>query len=373
MDVTRLVPGPYAVMLLADMGANVIKVEQPGYHSEVMSRRPVVDRHKRSITLNLKTKEAQGVFYRLAEKSDVVVEQFRPGVTQRLGIDYETLNAKNPRIIYCSVTGFGQDGPYRNLPGHDPNYLATAGVLSITGTAEGEMVLPGIPISDLSSGMHAAIGILCALWIRQKTGTGQQIDISLTDAMVSWLGVTRGDAFFRTGSPFRLGQRPSHVYQTKEGKHICIAPIERHFWERLCRVLGVEEFIPYHREILIDEPRSPEKREEILSRLSEIFLTRTREEWVRLLQQEDIPISPVNDMEEAFRDPHILYRRMVEEVEDPDLGKVRQVGVAIKLSKTPGRVEGVAPLPGEHTEQILKELNYRADEIERLREKGALG
>jgi crotonobetainyl-CoA:carnitine CoA-transferase CaiB-like acyl-CoA transferase len=357
-------------MLLADMGANVIKVEQPGYHSEVMSRRPVVDRHKRSITLNLKTKEAQGVFYRLAEKSDVVVEQFRPGVTQRLGIDYETLKAKNPRIIYCSVTGFGQDGPYRNLPGHDPNYLATAGVLA-SPVRDGRCSSRN-PISDLV-GHACGIGILCALWIRQKTGTGQQIDISLTDAMVSWLGVTRGDAFFRTGSPFRLGQRPSHVYQTKEGKHICIAPIERHFWERLCRVLGVEEFIPYHREILIDEPRSPEKREEILSRLSEIFLTRTREEWVRLLQQEDIPISPVNDMEEAFQDPHILYRRMVEELEDPDLGKVRQVGVAIKLSKTPGRVEGVAPLPGEHTEQILKELNYRADEIERLREKGALG
>lgn len=370
---TRLLPGPYGVMLLADMGAEVIKVEQPGYHSEVMPRRPVVDRHKRSIALNLKTKEAQGVFYRLAENSDVIVEQFRPGVTQRLGIDYETLKAMNPRIIYCSVTGFGQDGPYRDLPGHDPNYLAVAGVLGITGTADGQVVLPGIPISDLGGGMHAALGILCALWARQKTGIGQQIDISMTDAMVSWLGVTRGDSFFRTGRAFRLGQRPSHVYETKDGKHICIAPIEPHFWERLCRVLGVKEFIPHHREILIDEPHLPEKREEMVSRLTEIFLTRTREEWVRLLQQEDIPISPVYDMEETFQDPHVLYRRMVEEVEDPDLGKVRQVGVAIKLSQTPGRVGSAAPLPGEHTEQLLKELNYSDDEIERLRKKGAIG
>jgi crotonobetainyl-CoA:carnitine CoA-transferase CaiB-like acyl-CoA transferase len=332
-----------------------------------------VDRHKRSISLNLKTKEAQGVFYRLTEKSDVIVEQFRPGVTQRLGIDYETLKAKNPNIIYCSVTGFGQDGPFRDLPGHDPNYLAMAGILGITGTADGEVVLPGIPISDLSGGLHTAFGILCALWVRQKTGIGQQIDISMTDAMVSWLGVTRGDAFFRTGRAYRLGQRPFHVYETKDGKHLCIAPFERHFWERLCRALGIEEFIPDHREVLIEAPDSPDKREEILSRLSEIFLKRTREEWVRLLQKEDIPISPVNDMEETFRDPHILYRRMVKELEDPDVGKVRQVGVAIKLSETPGRVENVAPLPGEHTEQILKELNYRTDEIERLREKGALG
>lgn len=370
---TRLLPGPYGVMLLADLGADVIKVEQPGYYSEVMPRRPVVDRHKRSISLNLKTKEAQGVFYRLTEKSDVIVEQFRPGVTQRLGIDYETLKAKNPNIIYCSVTGFGQDGPYRDLPGHDPNYLAMAGILGITGTADGEVVLPGIPISDLSGGLHTAFGILCALWVRQKTGIGQQIDISMTDAMVSWLGVTRGDSFFRTGSAFRLGQRPSHVYLTKDGKHICIAPIEPHFWERFCRVLGVEEFIPHHRDILIDTPQSPDKREEILSRLTEIFLTRTREEWVRLSQQEDIPISPVYELEETFQDPHVLYRRMVEELEDPDLGKVRQVGVAIKFSQTPGRVGRVAPLPGEHTEQILKEMNYSDGEIEQLRRQGAIG
>jgi crotonobetainyl-CoA:carnitine CoA-transferase CaiB-like acyl-CoA transferase len=265
-------------MLLADMGADVIKVEQPGYHSLVMNRRPAVDRNKRSIALNLKTREAQEVLYRLIGRSDAIVEQFRPGVTQRLGIDYEILKRVNPQIIYCSVTGYGQDGPYRDLPGHDPNYLSISGILAITGTADGQHVLPGIPVADLAGGMHVALSILCALWARQKTGMGQYIDVSISDTILSWLGVTHGDTWFRTGRAIRLGERPPHVYKAKDGRYICIAPVETHFWERLCRVLGTEEYIPYHHEILIYAPTSPEKREEILSRLAEIFSSKTREE-----------------------------------------------------------------------------------------------
>lgn len=360
-------------MLLADMGAEVIKIEQPGYQSNIMNRRPVVDRNKKSIVLNLKIKAAQEVFYKLTEKSDVIVEGFRPGVPLRLGVDYETLKKLNPRIIYCSITGYGQDGPYRDFPGHDPNYLSMAGILGITGTAGGNHVLPGIPIADLTGGMHVAFSVLCALWVREKTGVGQYIDISITDAMVSWLGLTRGNTFLRTGRAFRLGERPSHVYKTKDGKFICIAPIEPHFWERLCHVLGIEEYIPYHHEVLIYAPPSPQKRDEILARLAEIFFQKTRDEWMALLIKEDIPASPVYQIQEALQDPHFIHRGMVEEIEDPELGKVKQVGIAVKFSDTPGKVRNVAPLPGEHTMQIMKDLGYSDEDIKELRRKGITG
>jgi len=247
-------------MLLADMGANVIKVEQPGFASDIMNRRPVVDRNKKSITLNLKIKEAKEIFFKLVEKCDVLVEGFRRGVVKRLGIDYGTIKQANPRIIYCSISGYGQNGPYRDLPGHDPNYLSVAGILGITGTPDGQHTLPGIPIADLTGGMHLAFAILCALRVREKTGFGQYIDVSITDAILSWLGMTRGDTYFRTGRAFRLGERPPHVYKTKDGKYVCISPIEPHFWERLCRFLGVEEYILYHHEILIYAPDSPQNR-----------------------------------------------------------------------------------------------------------------
>lgn len=373
LDLTRLLPGPYGVMLLADMGADVIKVEQPGFQTELMNRRPVVDRNKKSIALDLKVKEAREVLYKLTERTDVLVEGFRPEVAERLGVDYESVRKTNSRIIYCSVTGYGQSGPYKNLAGHDPNYLAMSGVLGITGTAAGEHVLPGIPIADLNGGMHAAFSIVCALWAREKTGVGQYIDVSITDAMASWLGVSRGDTYFRTGRIFRRGERPSHVYKTKDERFICVAPLEQHFWERLCVALGVEEYIPYRHEVLIYAPPFPEKRDEILSRLTEIFRMRSRDEWVEFLKKKDIPVSPVYTLEEAFHDPHLLYRNMVVEVQDPDAGVVKQGGIAVKFSGTPGRIRSVAPLPGENALEILASLGYDEAEIEELQGKGALG
>jgi crotonobetainyl-CoA:carnitine CoA-transferase CaiB-like acyl-CoA transferase len=209
--------------------------------------------------------------------------------------------------------------------------------------------------------------------VREKTGVGQYIDVSMTDAMVSWLGVTRGDTFFRTGRAFRMGERPSHVYKTRDGKYICIAPLEPHFWERLCNILGIKEYIPYHHEVLIYAPASPQKRGEILTRLAEIFIMKTRDEWMDLLRREDIPVSPVYQIEETFQDPHFLHRQMVEEVEGPGSEKVKQVGIAVKLSDTPGKVRRATPLPGEHTTQILKGLGYDDDNIKRLRSKGVMG
>ena len=372
LDLTRLFPGPYGVMLLADMGADVIKVEQPGFQSELINPRPVVDRNKKSIVLNLKMPEARKVLYRLVDGSDVLVEGYRPGVTRRLEIDYETVKRINPKIIYCSITGYGQDGPYKDLPGHDPNYLAMSGVLGISGTKSGEHVLPGIPVADLNGGIHAAFSIVCALWARERTSLGQHIDISITDAMASWLGVSRGDTYFRTGRAFRRGERPSHVYVTKDEKFICIAPLEQHFWERLCKVLELEEYTSYHHEVLIYAPLFPNKRDDILARLTEIFRTRIRDEWIELLTKEDIPVAPVYSLEEAFQDSHLLYRNMVVELQDPDVGPVKQAGIAIKSSAMSGTISGVAPVPGEHTLEILAALGYDEAEIGGLRETGAV-
>jgi crotonobetainyl-CoA:carnitine CoA-transferase CaiB-like acyl-CoA transferase len=248
-----------------------------------------------------------------------------------------------------------------------------AGVMGITGTKDGHHVLPGIPMADLNGGMHLAFGILCALWAREKTGTGQYVDISLADAMLSWLGATRGDTYFRTGRAFRLGERPAHVYETKDHKYISIAPIETHFWENLCRALGIEEYIPYHHEVLIYAPASPEKREEIFERLADIFLSKTRDEWMEQLREADTPVAPVYGIEESLRDPHFMRRGMIEDVEDPDLGKTKQVGIAVKLSDTPGKIRSAAPLPGEHTVQILKEIGYSDDDIGRLHAEKVLG
>lgn len=248
LDLTRYLPGPFCTMILADMGADIVKIEevQPRWivsnafssktshldeneREEILTAYQFVNRNKRSICLNLKTREAQKIFHKLAEDSDVVVEEFRPGVTKRLSIDYETLRNINPRIIYCAISGYGQNGPYRDIPGHDPCYIGIAGVLGITGTPDGHHVLPGVPIGDLGGGMQGVIGILCAIIAREKTGHGQFVDIAMTDSVVSWLVARHGQLYFSTGSQPELGERPSHVYETKDGKYICVSQPNRTF------------------------------------------------------------------------------------------------------------------------------------------------
>ena len=391
LDLTRFLPGPYCTMLLADMGAEVIKIEEPQPHFSMKTLNPdarspeearrleiilntrSVNRNKKSITLNLKSKEGQQIFHKLAKNADVVVEEFRPGVTSRLGIDYKTLKRINNRIIYCAITGYGQDGPYKNLPGHDPNYESIAGILGITGTNDGIHVIPGIPIGDLCGGVHGAIGILCALIAREKTGKGQFVDISITDGLISWLGVSRADTFFATGrQQMNIGDRPSHVYKTKDDKYICVMPAEPHFWERLCGALGLEEYIPYHREILLFAPSLPEKRAEIISAFTRVFRTKTRDQWFQILWQADTCVAPVYDFNEVFEDPQVLHRQMVVEVEYPELGNIKQTGIAIKLSDTPGKIKMRPPRLGEHTKEILDKLGYTKQNIVVLRSKGVI-
>ena len=377
--------GRYCTMFLADMGADVLKVQEivPRMRRGVRAETPEkiaafdsTDRNKKSIALNLKTEEGRRIFYKLAEKADVVVEDFRPGVTERLGIDYQALKKVNSTIIYCSISGYGQDGPYRLIPGHDPNYEAMSGLLGITRSSEGQYVLPGVPIADFGGGsMNATIGILLALIAHQRYGVGQYIDISMLDGAISIMACRHGATYLATGLQPKPGERPPHVYETKDGKYITICCPEPWLWEKLCRALGLAQYIPYaeeamalHADTHYDEAKH-NIRQEVISDFARVFRTKTRDEWFDVLSKAGTCAAPVYAFEEVFSNPQVLHREMVVELDHPILGKVRQVGIPIKLSETPGSIRSFAPLLGENTEETLESLGYSETEIADLAEK----
>lgn len=391
LDLSRTLPGPFCTMILADLGAEVIKIQEAHRRRNALETlvpkselttedlkqgytpHRAIDRNKKGIALDLKTEEARTVIYRLVEKSDVVLVEYRPKVSHRLGIDYETLRKFNPRLIYCSITAYGQDGPYADYPAHDANVIAAAGILGITGTPDGQFVLPGVPLADLcGGGMNAAVGILSALMAREKTGRGQFIDISMMDGAVAMLLARHGMFFGITGRSAKLGQRPSHVYRTKDDKYLCFAGGEPWFWERLCRAMGLEELIPFDQVVRPFSPFS-EKRDEVTARLRETFLTKTRDEWLEILHKADTCVAPVHiSIDEVLDDPQVKHRQMMVEVDDPVLGKVRQPGVAIKFSDTPGKVKTLSPRHGQHTVEILSGLGYSQEEIAELKKNGSV-
>jgi crotonobetainyl-CoA:carnitine CoA-transferase CaiB-like acyl-CoA transferase len=383
LDVTRLAPGPYCTMFLADLGAEVIRIDpvgsrdaaalvpEMGQDEERQRLHNAVMRNKKSIVLDLRIADAREVFYKLAQRADVIVEEFRPGVMKRLGVDYETMREINPRIVYCSVTGYGQDGPYRHLAGHDLNYISTGGAQGIIGQRGGPPVVPTNLIGDnAAGGMQAAIGILAALMAREKTGKGQHVDISMVDGVLSLMN-NEAMLYFSTGKVPRpgdvlfVGGAPWYgVYQTKDGKYVSIAALEPWFWENLCRVLDLEDFIA--------QQWAEKEWEKMTSRFRDLFLTKTRDEWVELLRKTDTCVAPVYSLDEVFSDPQILHRNMLLEIDHPALGKVRQVGISIKLSETPGAVRSLAPSRGEHTDAILSDLGYSREETMGLRQRGAV-
>ena len=378
LDLSRQLPGPYCTLMLGDMGAEVIKIEEPAPRwpiaEEMDPTRLALDRNKKSITLNLKTKEGKEIFYELARKADVILESFRPEVKMRLEIDYETIEKINPKIIYCSLSGYGQDGPYRNLVGHDINYIAIGGVLDISGESGGPPIIPGVQIADLGGGgMLAAIGILTALIAREKTGKGQFIDVAMLDGVVAWLSIHAWMHFagfqafpLKRGEMVLNGGVPSYnVYETKDGKYITIGALEPWFWQNLCKTLDREDLIPY-------QFATGKEGMKVRSALREIFLTRNRDEWFDLLKDEDVCVAPVNTIEGVFTDPQVLHRKMLIEMLHPKLGKIKQIGIPIKFSDTPGRIRSPPPSLGQHTEEILQSLRYRKDEIEELREKNVI-
>lgn len=389
LDLTRLAPGPYCTMILADLGADVLKIEEPGPPTGRRAEqaaglnpdapRPLdrnspynaMNRNKKSMGLNLKNEEARKIFHKLAETADVLVEEFRPGVSKRLGIDYDTLSKINPRIIYCAVTGYGQDGPYRDLVGHDINYISHAGALGIIGPEDGPPSIPHNILADFAGGgMHAAVGVLAALVARERTGRGQIVDIAMTDGVVSMQVALlamhyAGKDTARRGGTMLSGKSPHYnVYQTRDGKYLSLGSIEPWFYANLCKALGREDYLPHE--------FNKEKHPEIKKGIAEIIKTKTRDEWFKILSQTDICVGKIYDYEELENDPQLKHREMIVEVNHPTEGKVKQVGISVKLSDTPGAIRFFPPELGEHTNEVLSGLGYAKKEIERLRAEGAI-
>jgi len=370
IDLSRLLPGPYCSMILADHGARVIAVEDRRFLADGLFM-DSINRNKEHMSLNLKSEQGKEVFFRLVKKADVVLEGFRPGVVRRLGVDYEAVRGVNPSIVYCSISGFGQNGPYRDRVGHDANYLSYAGVLNLVGEPDRPPSIPGVQVADIAGGgLNAAIGILLALLARQKTGRGQYIDISMTDGMVGFLPAVM---FFQklTGrEPKRSDTVLSHryacynTYETADGRFLSIGAVENRFWRKLCEILGVPEYGP----LQYDDKR----RHEILERLRRTFRSKTLTDWETVLGDEDICWGRVQSLSEVLDDPLFKEREMVVEIEGRDGRKSKTLGVPVKLSDTPGAVRTPPVEFGESTSAILRELGYDDNAIREFSEQGVV-
>jgi crotonobetainyl-CoA:carnitine CoA-transferase CaiB-like acyl-CoA transferase len=386
LDLSRLLPGPFCSLLLADFGADVLKVEDtamgdymrwaaPAYEGADQSAGSAMflalNRNKRSVRVNLKDERGREVLFALARDSDVVLESFRPGVLDRLGCGYEALRAANPAIVYCAISGYGQDSPHRDRSGHDLNYLALAGLLGLTGDADAAPVPPAGQIADLGGGaLMAAFGILAALRERDRSGEGQFVDVSMTDGTLSWLTMLAARFLAEGAVPERgsldLGgglvcYRP---YRCADG-WITIGALEPKFWEEFCRGAGCEDLIDGQ----FDPPGSDTHRA-----VEAVVAARTRAEWAAFAAEHDCCLEPVLGLDEVLDSEHARAREMVVEVQQPGVERpVRQLGVPVKLSRTPGRPDRrPGPALGEHTEEVLLELGYGSDEIRELLDSGAV-
>ena len=391
LDLSRFLPAASGTMMLGDMGADIIRIEMPqppkkhlsrlmvSVKEESEERRLAYDcrfRNKKSITLNLKDKRSKDIFTKLLKKTDVMVSDFRPSVAKKLGADYETVKEIKPDIIYSAVSGFGQSGPYKDLPGFDPNFIALGGLLGITGDRNGNHVLPGIPVGDMSAGLFSTIGVLLALRVKEQTGKGQLIDFAVTDGVAYLVGVRHGPFFFSEGAPITRGSRLTHTYRTKDNKFLCFSFGTPVYWEAVCRALGMEQYSSYWQDIqalgLEDSMGDPEavrrRQKEAVDCLAKILLTKDRGEWFKALSKAGAAVTPAYEMDEVFSDPQLVHRQMLQEVEHPQIGKVKQVGIPIKLSETPGAIRKLSPIRGENTEEIMKSLGYTDAEIKDLRE-----
>lgn len=384
LDLSRLLPGPFASMILADFGAEVIKVEEPGladysrwappFYDKLSVYFSNVNRNKKSITLNLKSAEGREIFHGLAAQADVVLETFRPGVVQRLGVDYETLRKINPRLVYCSLSGYGQDGPYRDYAGHDLNIQGLGGILSFINRGEGHPIVPGLPIADFAGSLWTVIAIAMALQARERVG-GQYIDVSILDCIVSLLC---RDSMFHFGntrpddSSF-YGESPRfNVFETADGRYVTLSALESKFWVNLCRKLGREDLInenERHEDRLTSHKGN---RDEMFDFLRRTFRTKTCDEWVRELAEADVPCYPVLTIAEVFRDPHVLHRGMLKEMHHPTEGTLRHIGIPVKLSETPGEIRKAPPLLGEHNDEVLGSLGFNAEQRKRLQAAGVV-
>lgn len=379
LDLSRMLPGPYCSMMLADLGAEVIKVEEPKIGDPTRHSPPMIDgrsaaflqvnRNKKSIALDLKQPEGRDLFLKLASTADCVLEQFRPGVVDRLSVDYATVAGVNPKVVYCSLTGFGQNGPHRERSGHDLNYLALSGVLGLTTDERGKPVIPGVQVADLAGGMIAAFSMLAALLGRERSGRGQYIDVSMFDVMLSMLPIPAAHHFagktIGVGGKYALsGAYPFYsVYETSDGKFMTLGALEPKFWANFCRKVGSEELISRQFESGIE-------RESLFEEVRAIFKSRTRDEWIEIMRDADCCCEPVLSMSEAFEHTQTRAREMIRE---PASANSKELGFSYKMSDTPPRAVTHAPTLGEHTDELLREIGVDDTQLSELRAARVIG
>jgi len=361
VDVSRALAGPYCTMMLADLGARVIKVETPGTGDDTRGWGPPfvggesayfmsVNRNKESLTLNLKDPRGRDLLWRLLERADVLVENFRPGTTDRLGVGYPAVHARLPRLVYCSISGFGQTGPYRERPAYDLIMQGMGGLMGITGEPEGEPMRVGVAITDICAGMFAAYGILAALRVRERTGQGQWVDAAMLDGQVAWMTYMAANYFATGENPPRAGSGhpnvvPYQPFPTRDG-FVNIAVGNESLWQKFCEALELP---------IAGDPRFATNaarvahRRDLLAILTPVFRERTTAAWVARLLASGVPAGPIYRMDELMADPQVLHREMVVRVEHARAGAVRVNGVPVKFSETPGDVRTPPPVLGEHT------------------------
>ena len=385
LDLTRILSGPFASMILADLGADVIKVEDtrggddtrhwgPPFQGEDAAYFHSVNRNKRSLAVDLKSEAGLDVVLRLADSADVVLENFRPGTAARLGLGYAALSARNPRLVYGSVSGYGHTGPLSERAGYDAIAQAMSGAMSVTGAREGEPVRFGVAGADLGAGMWVTIGTLSALWSRESTGVGQHVDVSLLDGQVSWLTYVAQNYFASGVTPLRYGSAhpnivPYQGFSTSDGE-IMVAVGNDGLWRRFAPVLGLAE--------LVDDPRfatNPDRvanRDVLLPLVSEALAARSATEWSDLLTRAGVPVGPINTVDKALELPQLRAREMVVDLPHTVEGMVRTLGSPIKLSQTPTMLRHASPTQGEHTAEILAALGLSAHEVDQLLADGAV-
>ncbi|MBI5028946.1 MAG: CoA transferase [Chloroflexi bacterium] len=374
LDLSRLLPGPYCTMLLADLGAEVIKIETPGvgdymrlippYVKDERSGEDIgaaylaVNRNKKSVSLNYRNKRGKEILLQLVRDADVVIETFRAGAAERWGIGYQAMREINPRIIYCSLSGYGQSGPFKDRAGHDLNYIALAGLLAVNGVAGGPPIPPMVQVADLSGGMLAVISILSALVGRGKNGAGQYLDVSLFDGALSWAGTMIGGAYL-AGIPIERGKMQLNggmvcynVYETRDGKYVTLGAIEPHFWATFCKAVGREDLIPEHQE------------SKAIPEVAAIFKTRTLAEWLEFAKTVEACIEPVNDFAQVFDNPQVKHRRLIQEING-----VPQIGSVFTFAENP---KLPPPMQGEHTREILLRAGLTGEELTKLDEQGVI-